>query len=323
MRTVVPALIGHQIQTADAHKSLVEELAIARDAAVSNAGSDTEVVLRAAIESALLFAIADLLQTPMFNLLGNGPLQAEDVDGAVVETDITIPIASPDVMAGWAKEHAASGFSCFKVKVGRNESLGGRVADVEAVEAIAAATAGLAHRRLRLDGNAGQSVDDAVFVADAASRVGLEVELIEQPTPPGDLRALAAVAEQTGLTVIADESVKDSRDLAALLAHAGPGKRLGANLKLVKHGGPLMATALGRDALAQGAPLMVGAMVETRVGLAAMLHVARALCAPDALPSLAIDLDTAILLQTDPFVGGYRQVGSRITLEAAGPRRRS
>jgi len=45
-------------------------------------------------------------------------------------------------------------------------------------------------------------------------------------------------------------------------------------------------------------------MVETRLGLAAMAHVARALGDVDF-----VDLDTALLLKWDPFVGGYALVG--------------
>jgi hypothetical protein len=78
----------------------------------------------------------------------------------------------------------------------------------------------------------------------------------------------------------------------------------GVNLKLVKHGGPVAAARLGRLARRRRLALMAGAMVETRVGLAAMLHVVRALT-PWGTPPPAIDLDTALLLAEDPFVGGY------------------
>ena len=43
----------------------------------------------------------------------------------------------------------------------------------------------------------------------------------------------------------------------------------GANLKLMKFGGPLRAVEIGARARALGLPLMCGGMVETRVGMTA------------------------------------------------------
>jgi L-alanine-DL-glutamate epimerase-like enolase superfamily enzyme len=55
---------------------------------------------------------------------------------------------------------------------------------------------------------------------------------------------------------------------------------------------------------------MAGAMVETRVGIATMAHVVAALGGVEW-----VDLDTAFLLADDPFAGGYRAEGSRLSLE--------
>ncbi len=79
------------------------------------------------------------------------------------------------------------------------------------------------------------------------------------------------------------------------------------NLKLVKLGGPIASLALGRRARAAGLRLMAGAMVETRVGLLAMAHVVAALGGADW-----IDLDTAFLLASDPFEGGWSVSGPHI-----------
>jgi L-alanine-DL-glutamate epimerase-like enolase superfamily enzyme len=54
---------------------------------------------------------------------------------------------------------------------------------------------------------------------------------------------------------------------------------------------------------------MAGAMVETRVGLLAMAHVVAALGGVDW-----VDLDTAFLLADDPFDGGWRFDGPRLSL---------
>ena len=50
-------------------------------------------------------------------------------------------------------------------------------------------------------------------------------------------------------------------------------------------------------------------MVETRVGLLAMAHVVAALGGVDW-----VDLDTAFLLADDPFDGGWRFDGPRLSL---------
>jgi L-alanine-DL-glutamate epimerase-like enolase superfamily enzyme len=91
--------------------------------------------------------------------------------------------------------------------------------------------------------------------------------------------------------------------LAAGAAH-------GINLKLSKSGGLLPALALGERARAAGLSLMCGGMVETRLGMTAMAHVACALPAVEY-----IDLDTAFLLAEERFSGGYRAAGAELGVE--------
>jgi L-alanine-DL-glutamate epimerase-like enolase superfamily enzyme len=271
-----------------------------------------EPVARAGVESALLFAWADALGVPMHRLLGSSP-RDDGVGAFVVETDITIPIAAPVHMAALVERWRSRGFRSFKVKVGRSDALGGTAADDEALTRIAQAVPGA---RVRLDGNAGQTPERATALFHHAIATGLTVELLEQPTPPGDVAALAALAARLPVPVVADESAGTLADVAVLL-DAGVS---GVNLKLVKHGGPVAAARIGRFARRCRAALMAGAMVETRVGLAAMFHVVRAVT-PWGTTTPAIDLDTAFLLADDPFTGGYDVAGSRLGLRDDGPRR--
>ena len=83
-------------------------------------GCDLDAVARAGLESALLFAWADVLDVPMHRLLGTSP-KTDPPRGFVVETDITIPIAAPDHMATNVVAWARRGFRVFKVKVGRSD----------------------------------------------------------------------------------------------------------------------------------------------------------------------------------------------------------
>ncbi|MBM4282393.1 MAG: hypothetical protein FJ137_17115 [Deltaproteobacteria bacterium] len=272
-----------------------------------------EPVARAGVESALLFAWADALGAPMHRLLGSTPGD-DPVGPFVVETDVTLSIGEPAHMAALAVGWRARGFRTFKVKVGRPDAAGGEAGDRDALTELAATCP---QARVRLDGNAGQDPARTVALFHHAVSVGLVVELLEQPTPPTDVAALATLAGRLPVPVVADESAGDIEDVAAL-ADAGVD---GVNLKLVKHGGPVAAARIGRLARRRRLALMAGAMVETRVGLAAMLHVVRALT-PRGLPLPAVDLDTALLLAHDPFVAGYHVDGPRLRLLDAGPRRR-
>jgi L-alanine-DL-glutamate epimerase-like enolase superfamily enzyme len=271
-----------------------------------------EPVARAAVESALLFAWADAIGVPMHRLLGSAP-RDDGVGPFVVETDITIPIAEPAQMAESAARWRARGFRAFKVKVGRGVELGGPPADERALALLADRVPGA---RVRLDGNAGQTPAGAVELFHHALRAGLTVELLEQPTAARDVAALAGLAARLPVPVVADESAGALGDVA-VLAEAGV---TGFNLKLVKHGGPVAAATIGRYLRRRRLALMAGAMVETRVGLSAMLHVVRALT-PRGVPAPTIDLDTAFLLASDPFRGGYDVDGARLALRDDGPRR--
>jgi L-alanine-DL-glutamate epimerase-like enolase superfamily enzyme len=249
-------------------------------------------VARAGVESAILDAWARLQGVSVARLLG-APGKP-----AALTTDITLPIGAPTAMAALAVRHRAAGFSCFKVKVGRDWR-----ADAEALRAVAAV---VPDARFRIDANGGFTAKDALTLLDAVAEAGLIVECYEQPCPREDLAGMVEVTARSEVPVVADESFRGDDDLARILdAHAAHA----VNLKLVKLGGPLRALALARRARAAGLGLMAGAMVETRVGLLAMAHVVTAVGGVDW-----VDLDTAFLLAEDPFEGGWTVDGPRIQL---------
>ncbi len=249
-------------------------------------------VARAGVEAAILDAAARLEDVPLYRALGG--------QGAVpLVTDITLSISDPERMAAAAIRHALAGFRCFKVKVGRDWR-----ADCACLRAVAAAVSGA---RFRLDANAGFRAAEALALLDTALADGLTIECYEQPCAAGDLDGMAEVTARAPVPVVADESFRGAADLERLLS---AGAASGVNLKLTKLGGPLAALALGRRARAEGLSLMAGAMVETRVGLLAMAHVVTALGGVDW-----VDLDTAFLLASDPFAGGWQAEGPEIRLD--------
>lgn len=251
-------------------------------------------VSRAGMESALLDAIARSRSITVRELIG-GDIGAKTIE---IETDITIPILEPAYMATLARGWREKGFTCFKVKVGKDHDR-----DLRALEAIARA---VPDARLRLDANEGFVASEAISMVRAVERLGLVLECFEQPCAAGDLDGMAEVAREVDVPVIADESVKSIEDLFRVIkANAADG----VNLKLAKSGGLLGALAIGREAKRRGMSVMVGGMVETRLGMTAAAHVTAALGGVEFA-----DLDTAWLLRDDPFVGGYHADGPRYRL---------
>jgi L-Ala-D/L-Glu epimerase len=252
-------------------------------------------VTRAGIETAILDAMARIAGAPLRALLG-GDVGART---RTLETDITITIAQPEHMARVALTWHARGFRVLKIKVGADLE-----SDLRALTAIAGAVPGA---RLRIDANAGLTAPQAISLARECERLGLAVECWEQPCAAGDLDAMAEVATTLDAPVIADESVKTYSDFLAI---AGRRCADGVNLKIAKMGGLLTAYRIGMEAKARGLKLMAGGMVETRLGMTAGAHLACALGGVDF-----VDLDTAWLLKSDPYEGGYRADGPRYTLD--------
>ncbi|MBX7192726.1 MAG: dipeptide epimerase [Sandaracinaceae bacterium] len=257
-------------------------------------------VARAGVETAWLDAIARAQGESLAELLRKELAPGQEL-AFVHESDVTLPIASAEHMGELARGWTARGFRSLKIKVGR-----ALADDVAAIEAIvrAAPTA-----RLRLDANAALTASEALTLLDRARSIGASIELFEQPCRTEDLAGMAEVVARGAVPVVADESCKTLEDVDRLVeARAATG----VNLKLVKNGGPLASFAIGQRARACGLTIMAGAMVETRLGLSAMLHVVSALGGVEH-----VDLDTALLLADDPYVGGYEEALPRLTLRAA------
>lgn len=254
-------------------------------------------VARAGIECAVLDAWSRIQGRPLHDVLVPGSVARP------MRTDITLPIAAPEHMAGLAHRYASEGFDVFKIKVGKSAEQ-----DRQALRAIHAAAPAA---RFRLDANEGFTSAQALSLLDELLSSGVVVECFEQPCHRSDLRGMRELTSRSSVPIVADESVRTLDDLATVV---DAGAAHGVNLKLVKHGGLLAALRIATQARAHGLKLMTGAMVETRLGLTAMAHLVTALGGVEWL-----DLDTAFLLATDPFTGGYVSRGPELQLvEGAG-----
>lgn len=252
-------------------------------------------VARSGIESAILDACARARGIPLHGLL-------EPTSQPVpLRTDITIPIGTTARTVELALAHAAAGFDCFKVKVGRDA--------VHDREALAAIHDAVPDARFRLDANESFDAATALRLLEDLLAAGLHVELFEQPCPRADLSAMAEITAHSSVPIVADESARTLDDVDRIATHA---TAHAINLKLAKMGGPLASLAIALRARAHGLTLMAGAMVETRLGITTMAHVVTALGGVDWL-----DLDTPVLLATDPFIGGYASSGPHLKLRTS------
>lgn len=246
------------------------------------------------LETALCDAASRLDGLPLWRWLG-GPESCP-----AIETDITLPILPAARMAELAQHWWGLGFRAFKVKVGK--ALQDDLASLRAVHAVAP------EARLRIDANCGFDAAQSLALVAAVKGWGGALECLEQPCAADDFEGLARVAADSGIPVVADESVKSMEGLERVVAARAV---QGINLKLAKSG-LLGALGLGRAAQRHGLRLMVGGMVETRLGMTAAVHLTAALGGV-AWP----DLDTAWLLADDPWLGGYEARGPHYLLPDA------
>ncbi len=239
----------------------------------------------AGVEMALLDALTRSYGIPMYVFFGGA--------GSLVETDLSIPMVTPEHGYDLAREATGRGISMLKIKVG-----GDVREDVARVEAIreGAPTAGLT-----LDANQGYTPGDALLCLEALDNRDIRPLMLEQPVHKDDYEGLRYVTQHTSVPIAADESVSTAAQAARLIAMGAVNV---VNIKLMKSG---FVEALDIAALCRAThtQLMVGAMMESRLAIAAAAHFVAGQGG-----FRFIDLDTPMLLAVDPFVGGYEQRGA-------------
>lgn len=226
---------------------------------------------RAAIATALLDLQAQSAGLALHAALGVDPAAAPD-------TDFSVGLDEPAVVAERVARAAARGFGIIKLKLGGADDIG----TLQAVRRVFGGT-------LRVDANtAWRELEHAVTMVRRCADAG--VEFVEQPMPKHALRDLGRLQAASPLPIVADESAETVEDLQNL-----SGVVAGVNIKLMKCGGPLEALEMIRAARTMGLRVMLGCMAETSVSITAMAH----------LGGLAdwLDLDGHLLIAEDPFHG--------------------
>ncbi len=238
----------------------------------------------AAIEMALLDALTRSYGMPLYVFFGGA--------SSSVETDMSIPLVTPEHGYELAKDIVARGIRSIKIKVGTHI-----IDDVARVEAIREAAPGLG---LTLDANQGYSANEALLCLEALDDRDIRPLLMEQPVHKEDYEGLRYVTQHTTVPVAADESAYSAANVAHLIAMQAVNV---VNIKLMKSG-IVEALDIAAVCRANHIQLMVGAMMESRLAISAAAHFVAGLGG-----FRFIDLDTPMLLADDPFTGGYVQRG--------------
>jgi len=210
---------------------------------------------KAAVDLALHDLVGKIYGEPVWRLLGGSFAEP-------LETDFTVGIDAPEIMAEEAKKLVEAGFRAIKVKVGEDPKL-----DVRRVRAVREAIG--ENVKLWIDANQGWTPQEAVW---ALVRIAeFRVEFVEQPVRAWDLEGMRWVRERSPIPVMADESVHSPQDALRAI-------RLGAcdyvNIKLVKAGGLLRAKEIAAICKHGGVQNMIGGMVESNLSATAAVHFA-------------------------------------------------
>jgi len=244
----------------------------------------SQVTAIAGIEMALLDALTRSYGIPLYIFFGGASTS--------IETDMSIPMVTPEHGYELAKDVVARGINSIKIKVGGNIK-----DDVARVEAIREGAPGLG---LTLDANQGYTANEALLCLEALDDRDIRPLMMEQPVHKDDHEGLRYVTQHTTVPIAADESAYNAANVAHLIAMGAVNV---VNIKLMKCGF-VEALDIAAVCRATHTQLMIGAMMESRLATSAAAHFVAGLGG-----FRYIDLDTPMLLAEDPFTGGYEQRG--------------
>jgi L-Ala-D/L-Glu epimerase len=234
---------------------------------------------KAAVDIALHDWVGKKFGQPWYRIWGLDPSKTP-------VTTFTIGIDTADVVRRKVRE--AGEYSVLKVKLGRDN-------DREMIEVIREAT----DKPIRVDVNQGWTDREAALrmIEWLATQ---NVELVEQPMPKERPDDTAWLRERSPLPLIGDESVQRLSDVAKVR-----GVFDGINIKLMKCTGMREARAMIALARSFSMKVMLGCMTETSCAISAAAQLS-------PLVDYA-DLDGALLVRNDPFVGAT-VVDGKVTL---------
>jgi L-alanine-DL-glutamate epimerase-like enolase superfamily enzyme len=177
-----------------------------------------------------------------------------------IQTSITLSLAPVKETVELAHSRARQGFRILKLKGGLDPE-----EDVRRVQAVRAALPDLI---LRLDADQGYTVRQALEVARALED---KLEMLEQPTPAGDLDSLREVTQHSPVPILADESLTGPPSALEIVSQRAAH---GLSIKLATCGGLHCARQVDSIARAAHMATMVGCINEPALLSAAGLGLA-------------------------------------------------
>lgn len=250
---------------------------------------------KTAIDIACHDLIGKILNKPLYKVLGGL--------NNTIDTDMTVGIHEPEVMAEKAKNHVKNGFDTIKTKVGTSEA-----EDIERVRAIRRAVGD--DVKIRIDANQAWSAKEAIRMLDKLSE--FSIELVEQPVKYYDIEGLEYVTKNSRIPVMADESVFTAKDAMRIAERRAADF---VNIKLMKCGGIREAIKINAVCEAAGIECMLGCMgEESNIGVTAAASLGAAV-----KNITRADLDAHFSLTELPFGGGVTSVNGKTLVLSEAP----
>jgi L-alanine-DL-glutamate epimerase-like enolase superfamily enzyme len=241
-----------------------------------------EWAAKAAIDIAILDWVGQRRGVPIYAMFGLDP-------AATPSTDFSIGIDTPEITRQKVRE--AEAFGVLKIKVG-----------LDTDEATMDAVRSVTDKPLRVDANEGwKTREEALRKVKWLETMG--VELVEQPMPAVMFEEHRWLRDQVEVPIFADEACLRPTDIPKL-AEAYDG----VNVKIDKAGGLLQGYRMIQIARALGLKTMLGCMISSSVSVTAAAHLS-------PLVDYA-DLDCALLVANDPYVGVTVAPGGKLMLPA-------
>ncbi|GAU80211.1 muconate/chloromuconate family cycloisomerase [Bosea sp. BIWAKO-01] len=228
---------------------------IARTMATIAASVQGNHFAKCAVETALLDALGQRVGLPISELLGGRQHDRLPVAWTLASGDTERDIAEAEEMLARRRHNI------FKLKIGKGDP-GANVAHVAAIKRALGDRASV-----RVDINQAWSEATASAMLPALAAAG--VELIEQPVAFRNLGALARLARETPVAIMADEALNGPETAFAIAAQAGADVFA---LKIEQSGGLFAAAKVAAIAEAAGIGLYGGTMLEGGIGTAASAH---------------------------------------------------
>ena len=216
---------------------------------------------RCAIDLALHDLKGRALEVPVYELLG-GAFRTE------IRVIRMVGLKEPVAQAKAAAAFVAEGYRALKLKIGSDPD-----EDVRRVAEVRRAVGDSIV--LTVDANGAYDVKTAIRVIKRLEAHG--VELAEQPTPYGDMDAMALVSRAVDMPVMADQVVTTPADAVRLV------RGQAADMVTIKmlNGGLSAAVRMRAVCEAAGLPYHVGGSATSRIVDAASVHFAAA--CPDSV----------------------------------------